>query len=95
MKKDVQEFCFSCLTYRQFKRLGDAPAPLKRYPDVEMPFHRIHIDIIGPMGDSERIYKYCLVVINVLTRYLIAEKLKTKEATEVAKTFVDRVIWCV
>ena len=92
MIKDVQQYCTSCLTCRRFKRLGDAPAPLQRYPDIEMPFERVHIDLIGPMGHSERNYKYCMVVIDVLTRFLIAEPLKTKEATEVARIFVDRVI---
>ena len=33
-------------------------------------------------------YKYCLVLIDVLTRYLIAEPIKTKRAVEVAKVFL-------
>ena len=92
MKKDVQEYCKSCLVCRRFKRLGDAPAPLRRYPDVEMPFERVHLDIIGPMGNSERGFKYVLVAIDVLTRYLIAEPLRTKEAKEVAKVFFEAVV---
>ena len=34
-----------------------------------MPFERVHMDLIGPIGNSEKGYKYCLVLINVLTRY--------------------------
>ena len=92
MKADIQEFCKSCLVCRRFKRLGDAPAPLRRYPDVEMPFERVHMDLIGPMGHSQNGYKYCMVVIDTLTRYLIASPLKSKEATEVAKAFFESVV---
>ena len=72
--------------------MGDAPAPLRRYPDVGMPFERVHVDLIGPMGNSIEGNNYCLVLVDVLTRYLVAEPLKTKEATEVARTLVDRFI---
>ena len=50
------------------------------------------MDIIGALGNSERRYKYCLVVTDVLTRYLTAEPLKTKTGTEVARVFFDSVI---
>ncbi|XP_045102251.1 uncharacterized protein LOC123498844 [Portunus trituberculatus] len=49
------------------------------------------MDIIWPAGNSERGYMYCLVT-DVLTRYLIAEPLKTKKVTEVASVFFDGVV---
>ena len=87
MKKDVENYCKACLVCNSFKRLGYAPAPLRSYPDVDMPFERVYMDLIGPIGNSEKKYKYCLVLIDVLTRYLIAEPIKTKTAIEVAKVF--------
>ena len=92
MQKDVEQFCKECQVCRRYKRTGDAPAPLRRYPDVHMPFERVNMDIIGPMGNSENGFKYCLVMIDVLTRYLICEPLKTKSAQEVAKVFFNSVI---
>ena len=92
MKEDVHNYCKSCTICARLKRKGDAPAPLRRYPDVERPFQRIHMDIIGPLGKSERGYMYCLVIIDVLTRYLVAEPLRTKTATEVARVFFASVI---
>ena len=92
MRKDVENYCKSCLVCTKLKRLEDAPAPLRRYPDVERPFQRIHMDLIGPMGKSDNGYMYCLVVIDVLTRYLVAEPLKSKTAVEVARVFFNSVI---
>ncbi len=37
----------------------------------------------GPMGISEDGHKYVLTVVDVMTRYLIAVPLKSKEAIEV------------
>ena len=91
MKKDVENYCKACL-YNRFKRLENAPAPLKSYPDVHMPFERVYMDLIGPIGNSEKGYKYCLVLIDVLTRYLIAEPIKTKTAIEVAKVYFESVV---
>ena len=92
MQKDVEQFCKECRVCRCYKRMGDAPAPLRRYPDVYMPFERVHMDIIGPMGKSDNGFKYCFVMIDVLTRYLICEPLKTKSALEVAQVFFDSII---
>ena len=50
------------------------------------------MDIVGPMGKSDNGFQYCLVVIDVLTRYLVAEPLKTKSASEVARIFFNSVI---
>ena len=92
MKEDVNNFCKACLVCRRFKRMGDAPAPLQRYPDVAMPFERVHLDLVGPMGESDNNFKYLFVMIDVLTRFVIAEPLKSKNANEVARVFVNKVI---
>ena len=92
MTKDIQKYCKACSVCRRFKRLGDAPAPLRRYPDVQMPFERVHLDLIGPMGESEKGFRYVLVVIDVMTRFCIAEPLRSKEAIEVATVFFNSVV---
>lgn len=50
-----------------------------------MPFERVHLDLIEPMGNFEKGFKYGLVAIDVLTRYLKVQQLKSKETTEFAK----------
>ena len=92
MKKDVENYCKAYLVCNRFKRLEVAPAPLRSYPDVHMPFECVHMDLIGPIGNSVKGYKYCLVLIDVLTRYLIAESIKAKTAIEVAKVFFESVV---
>ena len=51
----------------------------------------LNMDLIGLVGYSEKGYKYCLVLIDVLSRYLIVEPIKTKTAIKVAKVFFESV----
>ena len=53
----------------------------------------VHMGFIGLIGNSERGYNYCLVLIDVLTRYLIAEQIKTKTAIGVTKVFFKSVLY--
>ena len=89
MKKDIENYCKACLVCNGLKRLRDAPASLRSGLDV---FERVHMDLIGPTGNSEKGYKYCLVLIDVLTIYLIAEPIKTKTAIELTKVFFESVV---
>ena len=57
-----------------------------------MSYERVHVDLIGPIGNSERGYKYCLVLIDVMRRYLIAEPIKTKAAIDVVRVFFESVV---
>ena len=50
------------------------------------------MDIVGPMGTLDNGKKYILTIIDVFTRYLITEPLSSKEATEVAKVFFNKVV---
>ena len=66
MKKDVENYCKTCLACNRLKRLGDASAPLISSPNVHMPFECIYMDLMRPIENSEKGYKYCLVLIDVL-----------------------------
>lgn len=93
MKRAIEDYVRKCVTCTRFKRVGNYhPAPLRHYPDVTVPFERIHMDLVGPMGVSDNGYKYVLTIIDVLTRYLITVPLRSKEAREVAKALYVNVI---
>ena len=87
MQKDVENYCKACQVCSRIKRLGGLPAPLRSYPDESISFECVHMNLIGLIGNFERGYKHCLVLIDVLTRYLIAELIKKKTAIEVARVF--------
>ena len=89
---DVKKFIQKCQVCVRFKPSKDAPAPLQRYPDVDHPFQRVHMDLMGPLNCSTSGFKYILTVIDALTRYLIAVPLRSKEAREVAQAFVKNVV---
>ena len=93
MKKDVEEYCRKCQVCCRFKSVGNLSlTPLRRHPDVSAPFERIHMDIVGPMGTSDKGNKYILIIIDVFTRYLVTVLLKSKEASEVARAFFNQVV---
>ena len=92
MKKEVDNYFNACQICNRLKRKKGLPAPLRSYSDVNMQFEHVHMNLIGLIGNSEKGYKYCLVLIDVLTRYLIAEPIKTKTTIEVAKIFFESVV---
>lgn len=93
MKQNVENYVRWRVVCCRFKQLGNHfPAPLRHYPDVTAPFERIHVDLVGPLGVSDDGYRYLMTVIDVLTRYLIAVPLRSKEAQEVVRALCKEVI---
>ena len=45
------------------------------------------MDLVGPMGVSDRGNQYIMTIIYLFTRFLIIVPLKSKAATEVARGF--------
>ena len=46
------------------------------------------MDLVGPMGVSDRGNQYIMTIIDVFTRFLITVPLKSKATTEVARGFL-------
>jgi len=91
MKDAVRRFCKTCETCLRCKPGREVPAPLLSYPEVTEPFQRVHMDLVGPFPVAEG-FKYILTVVDALTKYLYAAPLKTKEAPEVARAFIETVV---
>ncbi|XP_040075237.1 uncharacterized protein LOC120847507 [Ixodes scapularis] len=61
-------------------------APLENMPIISTPFHRVGIDIIGPINPgSESGSRYVLTVVDFATRYPDAIPLKSIDTAEVAE----------
>ena len=61
--------------------------PLESMPFIDEPFHRIAVDLIGPVTDKRN--RYILTPVDYATRYPEAVALLTIETERVAKAVVD------
>lgn len=92
LRDDVREFCASC-----FICAANNPDPQKRKAPmghvrrVEGPWQSIQIDYIGPLPTTQRGYKYCLVLIDVFSKWVEAFPSKTATALGTAKILVREV----
>ena len=92
MTKHMTRFCKECEKCIRCKPSRDAPAPFQTYPDVHLPWQRVHMDLIGPFNVSESKNKYILTIIDALTRYVIGVAIPNKEATTVAKAIMNNLV---
>ena len=90
MKESVRNYVKRCKVCLKTK-LGRAKAPILRNPEVQRPWDRVNMDLIGPLTESNDGNKYILSVIDVLTRYAIAVAMPDKSAPTVARALVNHV----
>ncbi|XP_076061545.1 uncharacterized protein LOC143037296 [Oratosquilla oratoria] len=57
----------------------DILSPLRQFPDVVTPFERVDDDFIGPLTIALDDVKYILTVVDVLTHFLVAVPISSKE----------------
>lgn len=67
--QDVREMCKRCPTCQLTARHKHHKAPLIPLPVVEEPFHRIAMDMVGPLPRSKAGYRYILTTCDYGTRY--------------------------
>ena len=88
---DVRRFCRSCdVCQRTVNKGSVGKAPLGRMPLIDRPFHRVAVDLIGPIHPaSEEGHRYILTLVDYATRYPEAVPLKTCTAEVVAEALID------
>ena len=74
---DIKRFCQSCdICQRTVDRGSVRRVPVQITPLVEVPFHKVAIDIIGPLAPStDRKHKWILTLVDCATRYHEAKPL--------------------
>ena len=91
MAADVQSFIEKCPTC--FK-VNDPNAIKTRshMKALEVPprqGYRVHVDLVGPLHNTVTNHKYCLTIVDALTRWTVLVPIESKEAEEVAKAIVN------
>ena len=90
MAADVQTFIDKCPTCF---RVNDPYARKTRshIKALEVPprqGYRVHVDLVGPLHSITK-HKFCLTIVDALTRWTVLVPIESKEADEVAKAIVN------
>lgn len=72
------------------KKVLQGKGPLQIY-NVDSPFERIQVNILGPLLTTHSGNRYLLVVIDCFTKWPEAIPLKNKRASTIGKALVDQV----
>ena len=86
--KDVAEYCKTCVECQKATTTKGTKAPMISLPIIGEPFHRIAMDIVGPLQRSTKGNKYILVLCDYATRFPEAIPLKSIAAEAVAEELV-------
>lgn len=90
MRKFIKKYVTSCLECAHHKLpSGSKEGLLHPIPKVDIPFHTLHADHLGPFPRSKRRNTYILVVIDAFTKYVSlfpVRSTKTKDSVNALKT---------
>jgi len=87
MLRDVKSYVASCATCQRRKGTPHR-APLAAAPEVSAPFEKVSADLVD-CGLSTAGYRYILVLIDHLTRFLQLIPVPSKEAEVVAEAYIN------
>ena len=92
MRKDIQKFIKSCTECAQYKGGRVEAIPLKPIEATRFPWERVGLDVKGPLPETYRGNRYCLVMCDHLTRYVEVTAMKDQKAATIAAKFIKRII---
>lgn len=86
MKADVAAYVRRCVTCTEHKAIQQRPPGLMgTRPRVFRPFQMISTDLIGPLPNSSRGYKYILVVADYFSKFVVTCPLRAATAPAVTR----------
>ena len=90
LSKDVKSYCRSCDVCQRAEPAGRVRCvPLQFMPRIEEPFHRVAVDIVGPISPpSEDNHRYILTIIDVATRFPEAVPLRKIDSVSVSEALL-------
>lgn len=92
MHRDVKSYCASCESCQLRKSGQRRRAPLELFGEVNEPFERTALDVVGPLPITTEGNKYVLVFVDHFTKFAEALPLRDQKAETVARAFVERIV---
>jgi transposase InsO family protein len=92
MKQHVVLHVNSCLMCARRKSFGATKAPLQPLPPVVAVWERIAMDVVGPIQESNKGYRYILVISDYASRFVFTIPMKNQTAPTIARCLVDKLI---
>lgn len=90
MYGDISRYTRSCDVCQRFGKKGNVKVPLVKTPIISEPFHRVSIDIVGPLNPpSEAGHKYILTMIDCATSFPEAIPMKRIDSISVAEALLS------
>ncbi|PAA58172.1 hypothetical protein BOX15_Mlig011037g1, partial [Macrostomum lignano] len=87
----VEKYIAECIPCLESKSGNKVRAPVQTFPICE-PFHRLHIDLIGPISkESRRGHRYVLTVVDSTTKFPFAFPVRNQKSATVIKTIQERI----
>ncbi|KZR97300.1 Uncharacterized protein APZ42_007909, partial [Daphnia magna] len=87
----VIEYVKKCLMCNKRKAVGGSKAPLHPLPLVEGVWERIAMDIVGPIQESAKGYRYILVISDYASRFVFTVPMRNQTAQTIAKVLVNKI----
>ncbi|GFN97038.1 reverse transcriptase [Plakobranchus ocellatus] len=90
MYREINKNVKSCHICQKCSKKGPATsrAPLQKMPVITTPFHRLAIDLVGPLAKSDRGHSFILTVVDVATRWVEAVAVKETTTEMVAEALL-------
>ena len=93
MAQDVLQYCRACIQCQTRKTIPNIPAGLMMYIQVDQPFEKVGIDLLGPFPVSRYGNKYIIVAVDYLTKWVETAAIPNGTAEEVARFFVESIVF--
>ena len=92
MEDHVCQYVRSCVSCQMRKSLPDKPAGMMTCIEVEFPFEKAGMDLLGPFPVTDKGNKYIVVMIEYLTKWVETKALPNGTAKEVALFVAENIV---
>lgn len=92
MHKDIENYVKQCDSCQRYKHQKHIKEPMVITTTATSAFQKIYLDTVGPIEKDDSDNCYILTLQCELTKFVEAYPIKSKDATTIARTFVDNFI---
>lgn len=91
LKQFVRKYTSHCLICISKKRVPRAPyQPITSWEKSDVPFNTIHVDVLGPLPESNG-YKFVLIMVDSFTKYCLLYPMYRQDTSELKRVFSSAV----